>query len=105
MSTTMNSQKNNEKINNVFDNNNKDFNYKNFNNSIHLRDQLNKFLSESLNQGKKDNTNIPSDISSLINNRQIEKIQSLENQIADEEKLILVLEKAKDQKLIKVIQN
>lgn len=103
MSTTMNStQTNNETTYDVFSYNNKNNTNKLNNNSIHLRDQLIKFLSESFIRGSKDETNIPSNIPSLVNTEKIEKIQSLENQIVEEEKKILDLEKAKEQKLIKV---
>lgn len=104
MSTTMNTttQRNNEITYDVFNENNKINDIKFNNNPIHLRDQLNKFLSESFIQGSKDETNIPPNISSLVDSKKIEKIQSLENKIVEEEKKIFDLEKSKEQKLIKV---
>ncbi len=103
MSTTMNSiQRNNENINDVFNENNNVNNIKQNSVSVHLRDQLNKFISECFIRDTKDETNLPSKFTSLVNSKKIEKIQNLENKIAEEEKRIQDLEKAKEQKLIKV---
>ncbi len=95
-------QRNNETIHDDFDYSDNNINRQN-NESIHLRDQLKKLISEYFIQSSKDERQIFSNVSSLIENKKLEKIQSMENQIVEEEKRILELEKAKEQKLIKVI--
>lgn len=104
MSTTINStERNNETNFDVFDFNKNKKIFNNNKNSIHLRDQLSKLLAECFIQGTKNESNISSNLSSLMDNNKLEKIENLENQISQEEKKIAELEKNKNQKLIKVL--
>lgn len=104
MSTTMNTtQSNNENFNDVFVYDNKDRYYKKNNNPNHLRDQLKKFLSKTITQISNKDPYISSHFSALVDVKKIEMIQNLENQIVEEEYRITGLEKAKEQKLTKVL--
>lgn len=103
MSTKIsNSTRNNENNFDVFEFNTDNRFFNNDKNSLHLRDQLNKFISECFIRGTKDESHISSNFSSIIDNNNCEKIKNLESHIANEEKRIAELEKAKQQKLVKV---
>jgi len=104
MSTIMKSSARNKEIDfDVFDYTKKKRNFNNNKHNHHLRDQLNKFISEYFLQSTKDEENKSFALSSLMENKNIDKILVLENQILQEEKSIMELEKSKKQKLVKVL--
>ena len=82
MSTNMSyATRNNENNIDVFDFENNKKKLINIGNNSHLRDQISKYISECFIRSNKDETNLSSNISSMTNKDDIEKIKSLENQI------------------------